>query len=1115
MSRRHRSSNRPSRQSNTLNSRLIRTLTYLDYTVLEPRQLLVANLLSTAPDGQWLGLSHNALQSQSGDRLLNLRNFGLYDLQEQTIGSVLRNAPLEFTPGFADRAVTISIPRPDQTFARFAVVESPIMEPGLAAQFPDIKTYRGIGLDDPGATIRFDTTMHGFHAQVLSPSGRYYVDPFFKGQTGLYASYFKSDLIASDGHQPEHEDDLFPLRGPQSNGPVGPTDPPVVGDPPQPAAPFGDVLRTFRLANAATAEYTAFWGGTVAAGQSAIVTAVNRVTGVYEKDLAIRLVLVANNSSLVFTNSATDGYTNNNGVTMLGENQTKIDTVILNANYDIGHVFSTGGGGVAGLGVVGIAGNKARGVTGGPSPNGDAFWIDYVAHEMGHQFGGNHSFNSVTGNCGGGNRSAGSAYEPGSASSIMGYAGICGADDLQPNSDAMMHSVSIDSVRAFITGTIPGVGVNSGTGNSIPTVNAGLDYKIPTGTPFELTAVGSDANVGNVLTYSWEQRNLGAAATLAAGDNGASPLFRTWNPTTNPTRVFPRLSNLLANTVPIGEKLPTVAWAAMNFRSVVRDNSAGGGGVASDDMSIQVINTGSFFSVTSQNSATSWIGNSAQTISWNVAGTDANGINTANVDIYLSTDGGLTYPTLLATATPNDGSQAITVPNINSSTARIKVKGSGNIFFDINNTNIVITPGVVPTVNLSGPAGLITEGDTGSSSVNFVLTLSAAPTSTVTVNYATSSVGFANPATGGVDYSAVSGTATFLAGQTVVNIPTNIFGDRFTEGVEQFGMSLSSPVGLNLGTSSVTASIGDDDAFALGRPIDLGTATSPVQVGATGFSTNAYNAFTGMGWTASSDLLAYQMTIGDDLTRDLLLATSGNFQIDLPNGAYNVQLIFGIVDFSVARANYPATLANFNVLVESVTYPLTLELGTNVSRSYSTTVADSKLDIGLLSDTIRRGARLSGIVVTAALGRSAGDAEDNGIRNSIVIDPRVSPRLESSTGKNAASVLATNRLPGFLTGTPTDSKFVYQPRNVSSANHRDDRFVRITTPESSAVQSNRSLNSVRSTQTMQDRVFSDFGFENSVLGASKSNGRAQLDHRTTDTAIATWFESADAALNQF
>ncbi len=969
----------------------------MDYAAMEPRQLLAADLdvISKSGDGQWLGLATSALASHEGQRYIHFSRFGLFDLQEQSLAEMLVDAPLEFSPGYENLAVTISVPRPDSTFARFRVVEAPVMDAALAAQFPDIKTFRGTGIDDPSATIRLDTTMHGFHAQVLTPNGTWYVDPFYHLQSEFYASYFRADALREEpagndashehGDDDDHEhvgfdcgvtDSNFSsgsltgdlagtsVRGGRSSGGGGGFGASEGGE------NFGTQLRTFRLANAATGEYTAFHGGTVAAGQAAIVTAVNRVTGLYEKDLAIRLTLVANNSNLVYTNAGTDPYTNNNGGAMLGQNQATVDAVIGNVNYDIGHVFSTGGGGIAGLGVVGFTGNKARGVTGSLSPLGDPFYIDYVAHEMGHQFNGNHSFNG----CGGGGGAPSAQYEPGSGSTIMSYAGICGADDLQPNSDAMFNFYSIQEIRGtngvggFLS-TIPGVGTTTATGNSVPTVNAGLNYAIPTNTPFELTAVGSDANGNGTLTYSWEQRDLGPSeslATMNATDNGQSPRFRVWNPTTSPTRVFPRLSNLVANSLPIGEKLPTVARPSMDFRVVVRDNASGGGGVNWDDMFVNVVNTGAAFSVTSPNTTgITWNGLSSQTVTWNVAGTATGTVNTPNVDIWLSEDGGFTYPTLLASATPNDGSQAITVPNISQPDVRIKVKGTNNIFFDINNANITVTPvSVTPIVNVSGPAGLITEGDSGTSSAPFVISLSQAGSSAVTVNYTLSNAGFSNPATPGSDYTTVGGTAVFNVGETVYNIPVTIFGDRFTEGIEQFRMTISNPVNANLGISTVVASIADDDAFALGKPIDFGTATSPVQAGASGFSTNAYLPAVGMGWTTTTLLLSREMTIGNDLTRDLVLGRRSQFQVDLPNGNYQVQAIFGEVDYDASGNNVYASYSSFGLNVEGVVYSFTLPEGNNVSLTFPATVADGNLSVRLKSGL--NPARISGLVITSA-----------------------------------------------------------------------------------------------------------------------------------------------------
>lgn len=641
-------------------------------------------------------------------------------LDEAKLAEDLAVAPLEFTELARTSAVEINLPTPDGNYAKFKVVSSPIMAPELAAQFPEIQTYSGQGIDDPAATLRFDVTPAGFHAQVLSPSGAYYIDPFWHLDKTAYISYFKHDLLRPadmqfvevEDHNPDQAQ-IDPVTGKSvstksqwqlSKDPDGPTQ-----------ARSGTQLRVYDLANAATGEYTAFHGGTVALGQAAIVTAVNRVTGIYENELSVRLVLVANNSTLVYTNAATDPYTNTNASTLLTQNQSNIDTLIGSANYDIGHVFSTGGGGLAGLGVVGVSGQKARGETGSGSPIADAFYVDYVAHEMGHQFGGNHTFNSSTGNCSG-NRSSVAAYEPGSGSTIQAYAGICSTDDLQPNSDPYFHSISFDEIISYIsTGSGNSSATIISTGNSVPRVNAGPDYVIPAQTPFVLKAAGVDADGADVLTYNWEQRDLGASTTLAAADNGSSPIFRSFNPTLSGDRTFPRLAELLNNTTPVGEKLPTVA-RAMDFRATVRDNRAGGGAVNTDDMLVTVVNTGAAFAVTSPNTAVNWSAGSSQPVTWNVAGTTAAPISTTSVNIWLSTDGGLTYPLQLASNVANDGSETVTIPNIATTQARIKVEATNSIYFDISNVNFTVSGGTntAPTISTSAHRMINWNTSTGS-----------------------------------------------------------------------------------------------------------------------------------------------------------------------------------------------------------------------------------------------------------------------------------------------------------------------------------------------------------------------------------------------------------------
>jgi hypothetical protein len=598
--------------------------------------------------------------------------YGLVRLEPSELLDLLAQAPREGTDEAARAEVRLDLPWPDGGFRTFRIEESPIMEPELAAQFPEIKTYRGQGVDDPAATARLDWTPAGFHAFVLSSGGTIYVDPHSAGDTHYIAFDKRDHPRARDG---------LPCLGPERAGASARESLAIA-----PQVTHGATLRTYRLAVAATGEYTAFHGGTVAGAMAGITTTVNRVNAIYERDLAVRLVLVAGNVSIVYTDPAGDPYTNNNGGLMLSQNQQNLDAVILSANYDIGHVFSTGGGGIAGLGVVCSSSSKARGVTGLSNPQGDGFDVDFVAHEIGHQFDAEHTFNGTSGACQG-NRSTLSAYEPASGTTIMSYAGICAAEDIQPHADAYFHTRSLDEIVSHIgSANCP---VATPTGNTPPVVDAGPSFTVPSRTPFTLTAVGSDGN-GDTLTYTWEEFDLGAASPPNS-DNGDRPLFRSFPPTLSPARTFPKLSDILANTVTLGESLPLSA-RTMNFRVTVRDNRPGGGGIANDAMTLSVRADSGPFLVTQPNTPVSWAAGSVQMLTWDVANTDAAPVGCTSVRISLSLDGGQSFPIVLAASTPNDGSQAVILPASGTIRARIKVEAIGNVFFDVSNANFTITP---------------------------------------------------------------------------------------------------------------------------------------------------------------------------------------------------------------------------------------------------------------------------------------------------------------------------------------------------------------------------------------------------------------------------------------
>lgn len=629
-------------------------------------------------------------------------------LNKQSATDFLNIMPQEKNVLLRNTTPVITIPLPDGTSARFHIWESAVMEPALAAKYPGIKTFTGQGIDDPTANIKLDITPMGFHAMIVSPAtGVVFIDPFAQGNSLHYISYNKKDFKKTGVFA-----ELPPIKNNRLANRVAGTDNELAG------TCVGTQLRTYRLALAATGEYTVKQGGTVAAAHAAMVTSINRVNGVYERELSIRMVLVANNDLLIYTNGTTDPYTNTDGEEMLDENQANVTTVIGNANYDIGHVFSTGGGGVAVLGCVCSSTDKAKGVTGSSNPVGDPFDIDYVAHEMGHQFNANHTFNSVLGSCNGNGESITNA-EPGSGSTIMAYAGICLGDNLQANSDPFFHAVSFSEIANFsVNGAGNGCAAKTNTGNIPPVVNAGTDYIIPRSTPFSLVGSATDAN-GDVLTYSWEQVNVGGPPGTYNNPVGDAPLFRSFIPQSVPTRFFPALTDVINNTTTKGELLPAYG-RTLNFRLTARDNRAGGGGVCNDENMVTVNNTAGPFLVTYPNTTgISLQVNDFAVITWDPSGTSFAPINCTNVKIELSTNGGLTFPITLSASTANDGVEEIIVPNNITTQARIRISAIGNIFYDMSNANFSIQNSGTIEFVLNNPLPVIVCGSaTGVATLN-------------------------------------------------------------------------------------------------------------------------------------------------------------------------------------------------------------------------------------------------------------------------------------------------------------------------------------------------------------------------------------------------------------
>lgn len=636
----------------------------------------------------WTEIKERSISSK-GQREIIPDKYRTLKLDLNGMKQILSQAPMEnLKSAREEKKAIVSLPLPDRGFAEFYVIETPVMAPELSAKFQDIKTYSGYGLDDRALTVVLDVTPQGFHAMIHSPEGLLFIDPYHRNTTTEYIVYAKKDykLKSEKAFEETGVLNVDPATTKQIKKLVEERRK-ETGDAVHLRA-NGENLRTYRLAVAATGEYTAFHGGTVHAALAAINTTVSRVNFIYIREVAIRMVLVGGNNLIVYTDAATDPYTNGAPGAMINENQTNIDAVIGNANYDIGHVFGTNSGGLAGLNVVCQTGIKALGVTGSGAPVGDPFDVDYVAHEIGHQFGGNHSFNGDAGACAG-NRVAAKAFEPGSGSTIMAYAGICGAQDLQPNSDAYFHTESYDEIVIYSTllqgNSCP---VISSASNAVPVPNAGVSgLTIPKSTPFTLTGSATDAD-GDPVFYCWEQYNLGPAGhpDLPVGD---APIFRSFNPTSSPSRTFPKLSDIVNNVHTIGELLPNYA-RTLNFSLQVRDNWFMGGGVDYQNILVFVAETGPFKVTSPNTSGITWTANSSTTVTWDVANSNVAPVNCSSVRILLSTDGGWTFPIVLAANTPNDGTQSVTVPNLSTTTARIKVEAIGNIFFDMSDQNFAI-----------------------------------------------------------------------------------------------------------------------------------------------------------------------------------------------------------------------------------------------------------------------------------------------------------------------------------------------------------------------------------------------------------------------------------------
>ncbi|WP_345091649.1 reprolysin-like metallopeptidase [Flavobacterium chungnamense] len=869
-------------------------------------------------------------------RLAFPKDFKLFDLNitplRQQLFSIVGNQSVS-------RSTIISLPNADGGVEEFEVYEASNFEPDLQAQFPEIRAYSGKGITDRYATLKLSISPQGIQTMVFrADKESEFIEAYSQDHT-TYAVFKSQRQKGALAWTCSTEDQKLV----QEIGNRVSTNTTALSSAGQ--------LKTMRLAQSCNAEYSNYFGATNASQVGLVVAAFNatltRCNGVYEKDLALHLNLVAGSTNVIYYNPTTDPYTTmGNWNTQLQQalNTTLTGTgtslAVNNAAYDVGHMFgASGGGGNAGcIGCVcvngvaaGTGGTKGRGITSPADgiPQGDNFDIDYVVHEIGHQLGGNHTFSNS-------NEGAGVNKEVGSGVTIMGYAGITG-QDVAPHSIDIYHETTIEQIQNNLATKLCPITTSLLGTNATPVVAPVANYIIPRSTPFVLTGSATDADVADALTYCWEQNDDGASSTGANSSASITktigPNFISWLPTASPSRYFPKLSSIIANSATtsqvggdagmLSEALSSVS-RTLNFRLTVRDNSPYSstapikvGQTAYTDMVVTVNAAAGPFVVNTPNTAVSWIVGTNQTVLWNVAGTTGNGVNSPFVDVFLSTDGGLTYPIQLANKVPNNGSTVVTVPNNVGTNNRIMVKGYQHIFFDISNTNFTIT---------TAPSTFaVTQ-----SSVQSTLVCSV-PSTTYTFDY--------------IALGGFTGTTTFSAsgnpaGTNVTFSPASLSSSNGTV-VMTIDNLLTAPAGVyNINVNATSGADVKTVPFYLYLGLPDVTLTSPAN------NAVAQNTSLALTWSVNPSASSYNVQVATDAGFNTIISSGS-----VTTNVYNVNgLTEGVAYFWRVAPVSPSCTGNFSTGYKFVTGIITCltATSTNVPITIPTTAnvtANSTLNV--------------------------------------------------------------------------------------------------------------------------------------------------------------------------
>jgi subtilisin-like proprotein convertase family protein len=790
--------------------------------------------------------------AETNKRVLIPNHFQAFKLDFEALKAALINAPMEFTAAARAKNLQIEFPLPDGTMEVFAVCESQIMHPDLMLKFPSIKTYSGESLTNKGKTIRFTVSPRGLKSNTFcQDAGIEYVEPYAVGQTQYYMAYDRTDYpaelrlnlpvinnMADNQLVIDDEDRFVPIEKTEDRGTT--------------LAPVQ--LKIYRYAVSCTGEFAVDNGGTKELVLAKIVEINNQLSGIFERDMQIRLQLIALEELLIFLDPTADPFFGVEAGGFMDQNQGVLNMNVTNGAYDVGHNYARYLGGSA-AGVAGgntcNNGNKGKGCSTGGGDYGDYF-VSVVGQEVGHQMSAGHTWNRC-GQTGG--RAGNTAFEPGSGSTILSYAGSCGSDNVQGYSDLYMHSGTIEEIVNFYTTGSGTCGSELLADNNHPEVS--LTYQdnffIPMMTPFELNGSATDPD-GDALSYCWEQIDLGPERPLES-PQGNSPLFRTIVPTVKTNRYFPKLTNILSNMSDLEEQLPTYT-RDLTFRLTARDNKPNGGGVNWKDVAFKATALAGPFLVSSPNLATEiWRVGEYVNVVWDVANTDKAPVNCLNVNILLSLDGGLTWPVTLASNVGNDGSQYVLVPDNISNKARVRINAAENVFFDVSNANFKIQQPTTPALSL----GLSTD--------NAQICL---PTTFATNIVSAGTLGFSSPIQLSINGLPNGATASF--DNTTINPG------------QSAGLSIDLTNVTEEGTYTVNV-LGISNADTLLRPITLTTVyndfsdltlVSPVD-GSTGLGQAQI-----LYWTKSVNANAYDLEFGTDaaFTSGSIIISKMNLTVD-------------------------------------------------------------------------------------------------------------------------------------------------------------------------------------------------------------------------------------------